>query len=167
MYHLTGVSLNKASVPRCLILGRTQNPSPHLDLHFRAGPIIGQANTMSKHTPCLWESSDPDSDLNSAGWTKPYGNYHLNTWLISYANLSGEEKKNLPNTAAWGAMQLKNKLLYFILMTELLGILVPMQSKTNVILGTSGIHKCSDKVSWLWTFWCCYVCFSTSENLLF
>lgn len=63
--------------------------------------------------------------------------------------LLGRKKKNLPNTAAWGAMQLKNKLLYFILMTELLGILVPMQRKTNVILGTSGILKCSDKVSWL------------------
>ena len=71
-----------------------QNPSPPLDLHFRACTIIGQTNTMSKHTPCLWESSDPDSDLNFAGWTKPYGNYHLNTWLtsISYATLSGKKK---------------------------------------------------------------------------
>lgn len=67
MCHLTGVSFNKTSGPECLILGKIQNPSPHLDLHFRAYTIIGQTNTMSKYTPCLWESSDPDSDLNFAG----------------------------------------------------------------------------------------------------
>lgn len=97
MYPLTGVSLNSTSGSECLILGKAQNASPHLHLHFRVCTIIGQTNTMSKHTPCLWESSDPDSDLNFAGWTKPYGNYHLNTWLtsIGYANLSGEKKKKI------------------------------------------------------------------------